>query len=98
MQPKFTNMKIAMECLFPDFEAGTCCPEKWSSSCNPGLARTIHRSLDAKSIFSRFINKDPEKFVDQFLPEISAKIGAILKNVLNSVLQSVESRYMIDSA
>jgi len=88
MQPKFTNMKIAMECLFPDFEAGTCCPEKWSSSCNPGLARTIHR----------FINKDPEKFVDQFLPEISAKIGAILKNVLNSVLQSVESRYMIDSA
>ena len=32
---------------------------------------------------TRFINKDGEKFVEQFLPEISSKFGAIIQDLLN---------------
>ena len=31
----------------------------------------------------RFINKDGEKFVEQFLPEISTKFGGIIQDLLN---------------
>ena len=66
----------------------------------PGTGQDHSQVYTCKILINicRFINKDPEKFVDEFLPEISAKIGAILEKVLNSVLQNVEARYMIDSA
>ena len=62
-------------------------------------AKTIHRYFDELKLFSlfssikammtsmialvRFINKDGEKFVEQFLPEISTKFGGIIQDLLN---------------
>jgi len=71
--PKFSKIKIEMFCLFPDFETKKCCEDKWRQSCSPTLAKTIHK----------FVNKDGEKFVEQFLPEISEKFGAIIQDLLN---------------
>jgi len=84
--PKFSKIKIEMLCLFPDFDTKSCCKNKWKQSCSPTLAKTIHK----------FINKDGEKFVEQFLPEISTKFGGIIQDLLNSALQNLESRYLIN--
>jgi hypothetical protein len=84
--PKFSKIKIEMFCLFPNFETKKCCEDKWRQSCSPTLAKTIHK----------FVNKDGEKFVEQFLPEISEKFGAIIQDLLNSALQNLESRYLIN--
>jgi len=86
LKMKLGSVRIALECLFPN-EGGVCCPEKnFLGSCNPLLAKTIHK----------FINKDGQKFVETFQPQISAKIGAIIKNILNRGLQNLDASYMID--
>merc|ERR1712156_113673 len=79
------KMRMRLLCLFPK-EDGSCCPEKFLHSCNPGLAKT---SL-------RYVNNNSAKFVQKFQPEISAKIGEIIKNYLNSAMGQVETELMID--
>jgi len=86
LKMKLGNVAISLDCLFPK-DNGDCCPEKgYKNSCNPLLAKTIHK----------FINKDGQKFVQTFQPQISAKIGAIIKNILNRGLQSLDASYMIN--
>ena len=88
-QPKFSKIKIEMLCLFPDFDTKKCCENKWKQSCSPTLAKTIHKYYHIMPVYynhygcTRFINKDGEKFVEQFLPEISSKFGAIIQDLLN---------------
>lgn len=86
MQFNFEKVRISLVCLFPDQETSSCCPDKWNQSCSPALAKTVHK----------FFNKDGQKFVQNFLPQISAQIGEIIRNLLNNALQNLESRYMID--
>jgi len=86
LKMKLGKVAIALDCLFPK-DNGDCCPEKgFKNSCTPNLAKTIHR----------FINKDGQKFVQTFQPQISAKIGAIIKNLFNRGLQSLDASYMIN--
>merc|ERR1712080_525193 len=49
------KMRMRLLCLFPK-EDGSCCPEKFLHSCNPGLAKT---SL-------RYVNNNSAKFVQKF--------------------------------
>ena len=71
--------------------------QMWKKFFGPKVAKTIHKyyhlSNGMLNIISvkyynhrgctRFINKDGEKFVEQFLPEISSKFGAIIQDLLN---------------
>ena len=87
---------------------GSCCPEKFLHSCNPGLAKTSLRFfalLPKKKalrkpfhllLLLRYVNNNSAKFVQKFQPEISAKIGKIIKNYLNSAMGQVEAELMID--
>ena len=89
---ELATIAIAMECLFPKGEEGAlkCCDEKWKRSCNPGLAKTVHkydlgRSKLHLNLYYRFINNgdNGQKFVKEFQPQISSKVGAIIQNFLN---------------
>jgi len=84
------GIRIAMDCLFPKESGGdvSCCPGRWRSSCNPGLARTVHK----------FINNgnNGQKFVKEFQPQISDKIGRIIVAFINRALKNLKAKYVIE--
>lgn len=83
---RIDDIKVHMECLFPKTGGPACCEkDRQFKSCNPILAKTIHRTINAKNSGS--------SIVERFQDEITGKVADITKEFLNSALSNVDSKY-----
>jgi len=83
---KIDDINVHMECLFPKPGGPACCrKDRQLRSCNPILAKTIHRTIKAKNSGS--------SIVERFQDEITGKVADITREFLNSALSNVDSKY-----
>lgn len=82
------NINVHLECLFPKPGGPNCCEkDRKFKSCNPILAKTIHRTINTKTAGGE------SSILKRFQKEITGKVADVVRGILNSALSSVDSKY-----